>query len=219
MNKKDAIIIIEALKKMYPDAKCSLDFSTPFQMLVSVVLSAQCTDERVNKTTPSIFSKYSTPQDFADMDIELLEELIHPCGFYKTKAKNLKRTAQILVEKYDGIVPNNMEDLMSLPGVGRKSANVIMLEAFDLPQGIAVDTHCKRIANRLGFSSESDPAKIEQDLLKVIPKEYYKDVNHIFIWHGRNVCTSQKPKCDSCKLQQYCKYNKSKQKIKNVIIL
>lgn len=213
MNKKDAIIIIEALKKMYPDAKCSLDFSTPFQMLVSVVLSAQCTDERVNKTTPSIFSKYSTPQDFADMDIELLEELIHPCGFYKTKAKNLKRTAQILVEKYDGIVPNNMEDLMSLPGVGRKSANVIMLEAFDLPQGIAVDTHCKRIANRLGFSSESDPAKIEQDLLKVIPKEYYKDVNHIFIWHGRNVCTSQKPKCDSCKLQQYCKFYKSNKQL------
>lgn len=213
MNKKDAIIIIETLKKMYPDAKCSLDFSTPFQMLVSVVLSAQCTDERVNKTTPSIFSKYSTPQDFADMDIELLEALIHPCGFYKTKAKNLKRTAQILVEKYDGIVPNNMEDLMSLPGVGRKSANVIMLEAFDLPQGIAVDTHCKRIANRLGFSSESDPAKIEQDLLKVIPKEYYKDVNHIFIWHGRNVCTSQKPKCDSCKLQQYCKFYKSNKQL------
>lgn len=213
MNKKDAIIIIETLKEMYPDAKCSLDFSTPFQMLVSVVLSAQCTDERVNKTTPSIFSKYSTPQDFADMDIELLEELIHPCGFYKTKAKNLKRTAQILVEKYNGIVPNNMEDLMSLPGVGRKSANVIMLEAFDLPQGIAVDTHCKRIANRLGFSSESDPAKIEQDLLKVIPKEYYKDVNHIFIWHGRNVCTSQKPKCDSCKLQQYCKFYKSNKQL------
>lgn len=213
MNKKDAIIIIETLKEMYPDAKCSLDFSTPFQMLVSVVLSAQCTDERVNKTTPSIFSKYSTPQDFADMDIELLEELIHPCGFYKTKAKNLKRTAQILVEKYDGIVPNNMEDLMSLPGVGRKSANVIMLEAFDLPQGIAVDTHCKRIANRLGFSSQSDPAKIEQDLLKVIPKEYYKDVNHIFIWHGRNVCTSQKPKCDSCKLQQYCKFYKSNKQL------
>ena len=213
MNKKDAVKIVETLKEMYPDAKCSLDFSTPFQMLVSVVLSAQCTDERVNKTTPSIFSKYSTPQDFADMDIELLEELIHPCGFYKTKAKNLKRTAQILVEKYDGIVPNNMEDLMSLPGVGRKSANVIMLEAFDLSQGIAVDTHCKRIANRLGFSSESDPAKIEQDLLKVIPKEYYKDVNHIFIWHGRNVCTSQKPKCDSCKLQQYCKFYKSNKQL------
>lgn len=209
MNKKDAVKIIETLKEMYPDAKCSLDFSTPFEMLVSVVLSAQCTDERVNKTTPSIFAKYSTPQDFANMDIELLEELIHPCGFYKTKAKNLKKTAQILVEKYNGIVPNNMKDLMSLPGVGRKSANVIMLEAFNMPQGIAVDTHCKRIANRLGFSSESDPEKIEQDLLKVIPKEYYKDVNHIFIWHGRNVCTSQKPKCDSCKLQKYCKFYKS----------
>lgn len=208
MNKKDAVKIVETLKEMYPDAKCSLDFSTPFQMLVSVVLSAQCTDERVNKITPSIFAKYSTPQDFADMDITLLEELIHPCGFYKAKAKNLKKTAQILVDKYNGIVPNNMDDLMSLPGVGRKSANVIMLEAFDLPQGIAVDTHCKRIANRLGFSSESDPAKIEQDLLKVIPKEYYKDVNHIFIWHGRNVCTSQKPKCDSCKLKQYCKFYK-----------
>lgn len=208
MNKKDAVKIVETLKEMYPDAKCSLDFSTPFQMLVSVVLSAQCTDERVNKTTPSIFAKYSTPQDFADMDITLLEDLIHPCGFYKAKAKNLKKTAQILVDKYNGIVPNNMDDLMSLPGVGRKSANVIMLEAFDLPQGIAVDTHCKRIANRLGFSSESDPAKIEQDLLKVIPKEYYKDVNHIFIWHGRNVCTSQKPKCDSCKLKQYCKFYK-----------
>ena len=208
MNKKDAVKIVETLKEMYPDAKCSLDFSTPFQMLVSVVLSAQCTDERVNKTTPSIFAKYSTPQDFADMDITLLEDLIHPCGFYKEKAKNLKKTAQILVDKYNGIVPNNMDDLMSLPGVGRKSANVIMLEAFDLPQGIAVDTHCKRIANRLGFSSESDPAKIEQDLLKVIPKEYYKDVNHIFIWHGRNVCTSQKPKCDSCKLKQYCKFYK-----------
>lgn len=208
MNKKDAVKIVETLKEMYPDAKCSLDFSTPFQMLVSVVLSAQCTDERVNKTTPSIFAKYSTPQDFADMDITLLEDLIHPCGFYKAKAKNLKKTAQILVDKYNGIVPNNMDDLMSLPGVGRKSANVIMLEAFDLPQGIAVDTHCKRIANRIGFSSESDPAKIEQDLLKVIPKEYYKDVNHIFIWHGRNVCTSQKPKCDSCKLKQYCKFYK-----------
>ena len=208
MNKKDAVKIVETLKEMYPDAKCSLDFSTPFEMLVSVVLSAQCTDERVNKTTPNIFNKYSTPQDFANMDIKLLEELIHPCGFYKTKAKNLKKTAEILVEKYDGIVPNNMKDLMSLPGVGRKSANVIMLEAFNFPQGIAVDTHCKRIANRLGFSKESEPEKIEQDLLKVIPKEYYKDVNHIFIWHGRNVCTSQKPKCDSCKLQQYCKFYK-----------
>lgn len=204
MNQKNVIDIINILKDTYPDAKCSLDFKTPFQLLVAVVLSAQCTDARVNLTTPKIFAKYSTPQDFANADIKSIEELFHPCGFYKTKAKNIKATAQILVEKFNGIVPNNMEDLMSLPGVGRKSANVIMLEAFNEPQGIAVDTHCKRIANRLGLSMESEPKKIEQDLLKLIPKEYYKDVNHILIWHGRNTCTSQKPKCDKCALKEYC---------------
>ena len=210
MNKKDAVAIIEELKNMYPDAKCSLDFKTPFQMLVAVVLSAQCTDERVNKTTPSIFEKYPEPIDFVNMDIAELENLIHPCGFYKTKAKNLKKTAEILVQKYNSIVPQNMEELMKLPGVGRKSANVIMLEAFNKPQGIAVDTHCKRISNRMGFSKESEPEKIEQDLLKVVPKEYYKDVNHLFMWHGRNTCTAQKPKCDSCKVKQYCKEMKNK---------
>lgn len=210
MNKKDVVAIIEELKNMYPDAKCSLDFKTPFQMLVAVVLSAQCTDERVNKTTPSIFEKYPEPIDFANMDIAELENLIHPCGFYKTKAKNLKKTAEILVQKYNSIVPQNMEELMKLPGVGRKSANVIMLEAFNKPQGIAVDTHCKRISNRMGFSKESEPEKIEQDLLKVVPKEYYKDVNHLFMWHGRNTCTAQKPKCDSCKVRKYCKEMKNK---------
>ena len=210
MNKKDAVAIIEELKNMYPDAKCSLDFKTPFQMLVAVVLSAQCTDERVNKTTPSIFEKYPGPIDFVNMNIAELENLIHPCGFYKTKAKNLKKTAEILVQKYNGKVPDNMEELMSLPGVGRKSANVIMLEAFNKPQGIAVDTHCKRISNRMGFSKESEPEKIEQDLLKVVPKEYYKDVNHLFIWHGRNTCTAQKPKCDSCKVRKHCKEMKNK---------
>ena len=141
------------------------------------------------------------------MDIETLEKLIHSCGFFKSKAKNLKKTAQILVDNFNGQVPNNMEDLIKLPGVGRKSSNVIMLEAFNMPQGIAVDTHCKRIANRLGFSSETDPYKIEMDLLKVIPYEYYKDVNHLFIWHGRNLCSSQKPKCDRCSLKKYCNFN------------
>ncbi|MGN1327763.1 MAG: endonuclease III [Clostridia bacterium] len=206
MTKKEALQIIEILIKEYPDAKCSLDFETPFQLLVAVVLSAQCTDARVNITTPQIFNKYSTPQDFANADIKSIEELFHPCGFYKTKAKNIKLTSQILVDKFNGIVPDNMKDLMSLPGVGRKSANVIMLEAFNNPQGIAVDTHSKRIANRLGFSKESEPEKVEKDLLKLIPKEHYKDVNHILIWHGRNVCTSQKPKCDRCPLRKYCRY-------------
>ena len=205
MNKKDIIKIIEILKNTYPDAKCSLDFTTPFEMLVAVILSAQCTDERVNKTTPSLFSKYSTPKDFAEIDITELEILIHPCGFYKNKAKNIKETAKIIEEKYNGKVPQTMEELIKLPGVGRKTANVVMLEAFNKPQGIAVDTHCKRIANRIGFSNEKEPEKIEQDLLKLIPKEYYKDVNHIFIWHGRDTCMARKPNCANCTIKNFCK--------------
>ena len=209
MDQKKAVKIIKKLKEMHPDATCSLDFTTPFQMLVAVCLSAQCTDERVNKTTPAIFAKYPTVYDFNNMDIKVLEELIHPCGFYKNKAKNLKAASKMIVEKFNGEVPDNMEDLTSIPGVGRKSANVIMLEAFHNPQGIAVDTHAKRISNRLGFSDESDPLKIEQDLLKVIPKEYYYDVNHLLVWHGRNTCMARNPKCEECALKDLCKeYNK-----------
>lgn len=210
MNKTDIIKIVEILKDTYPDAKCSLDFTTPFEMLVAVILSAQCTDERVNKTTPALFSKYSTPEDFANMPLEELENFIHPCGFYKNKAKNIKATAQIIVDKYDGKVPETMEELMDLPGVGRKTANVVMLEAFDKPQGIAVDTHCKRISNKIGFSNEKEPEKIEQDLLKIIPKEYYKDMNHILIWHGRNTCVARNPKCEMCTINKYCKEYKTK---------
>ena len=203
--KKDKIInIIEILRKTYPDAKCSLDFNTPFELLIAVILSAQCTDDRVNKTTPAIFEKYKTPKDFANIDIEELENLVHPCGFYKTKAKNIKATSQIILEKYNGRVPDNMDELMSLPGVGRKTANVVMLEAFNKPQGIAVDTHCKRISNKIGFSKEHEPEKIEKDLLKLIPKEYFKDVNHIFIWHGRNICTARSPKCSNCPIKEFC---------------
>ncbi len=206
MNKKLATQIVKELIKMYPDAKCSLDFTTPFEMLVAVCLSAQCTDERVNKTTPSIFMKYKTPQDFADANIEELEVLVHPCGFYKNKSKNLKAAGRTIISEYNGEVPQSMEELIKIPGVGRKSANVIMLEAFNNPQGIAVDTHCKRIANRLGFSKESEPSKIEKDLCKYIPKEYWKDVNHILIWHGRNMCTSRNPKCEKCNLKEYCRF-------------
>lgn len=208
MNKKDAIKVVEILKNTYPDAKCSLDFKTPFEMLVAVCLSAQCTDDRVNKTTPAIFARFDIPEEFANADIKELEALVHPCGFYKNKAKNLKAAGQKIVADFAGKVPNTMEELMAIPGVGRKSANVIMLEAFNMPQGIAVDTHCKRIANRLGLSNEREPSKIEQDLLKILPSEYYKDVNHIFIWHGRNTCTSQNPKCSTCPVRDYCKFYK-----------
>lgn len=207
MKKNDAIEIVKILKETYPNARCSLNFTTPFELLIAVILSAQCTDERVNKTTPSIFIKYNKPIDFANMDLNILEELIHPCGFYKTKAKNIKATANILVEKYESKVPNTMEELMTLPGVGRKTANVVMLEAFHMPQGIAVDTHAKRISNRIGLSKNEDPSKIEQDLLKLFPKEYYEDINHLFIWHGRNICQSRKPDCNKCPITKFCKYH------------
>ncbi len=216
MKKNDAIKLVEILKKTYPDATCSLDFKTPFQMVVAVMLSAQCTDERVNKTTPALFERCKTIQDFADIDIKELEEIIHPCGFYKIKAQNIKLCAKQVLENFNSTVPDNMEDLQSLAGVGRKSANVVMLEAFNKPQGIAVDTHAKRISNLMGLSNESNPVKIEQDLLKIFPKEYLKDINHLFVWHGRNTCIARKPKCDSCSVKEFCKYYKKNTKSKKL---
>lgn len=210
MKKNDIVKFVEILKETYPDATCSLDFKTPFQMVVAVMLSAQCTDERVNKTTPALFEKCKTIQDFANIDINELEKIIHPCGFYKNKAKNIKLCAKQVLENFNGKVPDNMEDLQSLAGVGRKSANVIMLEAFNKPQGIAVDTHAKRVSNLIGLSNESDPIKIEQDLLKLFPKEYLKDINHLFVWHGRNTCVARRPKCDLCSVKKFCKYYKNK---------
>ena len=209
--KKDAKKIVEKLKEKYPDATCSLDFETPFEMVVAVMLSAQCTDERVNKTTPELFSKYKTPEDFANIDIEELERIIHPCGFYKNKAKNIKSCANEIIKRFNGKVPETMEELVSLPGVGRKSANVVMLEAFGNPQGIAVDTHCKRVANKMGLSKEREPEKIEQDLLKIFDKKDYKDINHLFVWHGRNTCIARNPKCQECPVKDMCdEYIKTK---------
>ena len=205
MKKSDVIKIIQILKETYPEATCSLDFSTPYQMVIAVMLSAQCTDARVNKTTPLLFEKYGTPEAISKMKLSELEKIIHPCGFYKNKAKNIKAMTEMILNEYNGQVPENMDDLMKLPGVGRKSANVVMLEAFNNPQGIAVDTHAKRIANKLGLSKNSDPEKIEHDLLKSIPKEYYYDANHLFVWHGRYTCIARKPKCSECPVYQYCK--------------
>lgn len=209
MNKTDIRNFIQILKDTYPDAKCSLDFKTPFQMVVAVMLSAQCTDERVNKVTPTLFEKCKTIQDFADIELSELESLIRSCGFYKNKAKNIKLCAKQILENFNGQVPQTMDELLSLAGVGRKSANVILLEAFGIANGIAVDTHAKRISNRLGFSSQSEPEKIEQDLLKLFPKEYLKDVNHLFVWHGRKTCDSRKPLCEKCTVKNYCKYYKN----------
>lgn len=205
MKKNEIINLINILKETYPDAKCSLDFETPFELLVAVILSAQCTDDRVNKVTPNLFSVCSTPEEFNIIPINDLENLIHPCGFYKNKAKNIKLTAEKIITTFNGKVPETMEELMSLPGVGRKTANVVMLEAFNKPQGIAIDTHAKRLSNRIGLSNESDPEKIEKDLIKQIPKEYFRDINHLFMWLGRNTCTARSPKCDNCSISNYCK--------------
>ena len=167
-------------------------------MVVAVTLSAQCTDERVNKVTPTLFERCKTIEDFANIDKKELEELIHSCGFYKNKAKNIKLCAKQVLENFNGEVPQTMEELLTLAGVGRKSANVILLEAFGIANGIAVDTHAKRISNKIGFSKQSNPEKIEQDLLKLFPKKYLKDINHLLVWHGRNTCTARNPKCEEC---------------------
>ena len=204
MTKNEVKKLINILKETYPDAKCSLDFSTPFELVVAVMLSAQCTYERVNLTTPTLFKRCKSIKDFADINLTELEDLIHPCGFYRNKAMNIKACAKKILEEYNGIVPNNMEDLICLPGIGRKSANVIMLEVFGVAKGIAVDTHCKRISNKIGLSSESEPTKIEQDLLKQIDKNDWAIVNHLFIWHGRYTCTARNPKCENCTVKNFC---------------
>lgn len=210
-TKKEAIEILKILKEYYPEATCSLDFTSPFEMAISVMLSAQCTDERVNKTTPALFKKANTPEKMSKLSLEEIEKIIKPCGFYKNKAKNVLACSKMLVEVFNGIVPNNMEDLQKLPGIGRKSANVIMLEAFNDPQGIAVDTHARRISNKIGLSKETDPEKIEQDLLKLLPKESYYDANHLFVWHGRYTCIARNPKCEECPVRKMCDtYKKGK---------
>ena len=208
MKKNDITNFIKILKEAYPDATCSLDFETPFQIVVAVMLSAQCTDERFNKTTPELFKRCPTIKNFADIDIKELEEVIHPCGFYRNKAKNIKLCAKQVLEKFNGEVPKTMDELLTLAGVGRKSANVILLEAFGIANGIAVDTHVKRVSNRIGLSHEKGPEKIEQDLLKIFPKDSLKDINHLFIWHGRKTCDSRKPLCENCSVKNFCEYYK-----------
>lgn len=196
--------IITILEKKYSDAKCSLNFNNPLELLIAVILSAQSTDAMINKITPRLFSELKTAKDFADCDIHHLEELVKSSGFYHNKAKNIKAACKILDEKYNGIVPSTMEELTKLPGVGRKTANVVLLNAFNICEGIAVDTHAKRISNRLGLSDSDDPLKIEQDLLEKIPKNRWPNMNHLFVYHGRAECTSYKPKCDICCLKDLC---------------
>lgn len=211
-SKKDVKEIIKILKETYPEAECSLDFSNPFQMAVAVLLSAQCTDARVNIVTKELFKVAPTAKEMNTLTIKEIEKYIASCGLYKTKAKNIKGLAEMVMDKYNGEIPDTMEELVKLPGIGRKSANVVMLEAFHNPQGVAIDTHAKRICNRIGISKEESPEKIEQDLLKKIDKDEYFDANHLFVWHGRYTCKARKPECEKCTITKYCNYFKIKNK-------
>ena len=196
--------IISFMDELFPSAHCELNYSKDYELVIAVMLSAQTTDKAVNKVTERLFKDFPSLKALKEASEEDIYKDIKHLGLAHNKAKNVKACSQKLLENFGGIVPQNMEDLQSLPGVGRKSANVIMLEAFHNPQGIAVDTHAKRISNKMGFSNQTEPEKIEQDLLKQIPKEYYYDVNHLFVWHGRAVCDARKPKCEECPVNMYC---------------
>ena len=210
MKKSEAIM--DELIKLYGGVDNFLEFTTPFELVIAVMLSAQCTDDRVNKVTKEMYKKVNTPEGFAKMKVEDIEKMISSISYYHTKARHIKECSTQIVENFGGEVPNNMKDLMTLSGIGRKSANVIMLEAFNDCQGIAVDTHVFRISRRLGLSSKNEPQKVEQDLLKIYPKKYWPLVNHILISHGRNVCKALKPQCEKCTISKYCKYYNNNQK-------
>jgi endonuclease III len=192
------------LKKEYPDVKPSLNYSNPLELLVATVLSAQSTDIQINKVTEKLFKKYRTVEDYASADLKELENDLYSSGFYKTKAKNIKATAQIIVERYNGEVPRTMEELISLPGIGRKTANIVLARAFEIVEGIAVDTHVKRVSRRLGLTENSDPDKIEQDLISLARKEDLDSLSMTLIYHGRKICQAKKPKCPACVVNQLC---------------
>ena len=196
--------IIGILKEMYPNAHIALRFKNPFQLLVSVILSAQCTDERVNQVTAVLFSKYPDAQSMAEAPIEELEQLVRPTGFFRNKARNIKEAARMIVERYGGRVPDTMEELLSLPGVARKTANIVLYQAYGKVEGIAVDTHVKRLARRLGMTREENPVKIERDLMEVVPRQDWGPITYMLIEHGRRVCKARKPACDICRLRELC---------------
>jgi len=196
--------IIRILSEAYPDAKVALRFSNPLEMLVATILSAQCTDEKVNEVTATLFEKYRTAEDYLKVPEDELKADIKPTGFFNQKATSIREACRRIVEVYDGRVPDTMEDLITLRGVARKTANIVMGNAFGKVEGIAVDTHVKRLANRLGFSEQSDPDKIEQDLMRVIPRDRWFDFTYVLIDHGRATCVARKPRCEECPVNHLC---------------
>jgi endonuclease-3 len=195
---------VALLRQEYPDACCSLNFTTPLELLVATILSAQCTDERVNAVTVALFQKYRSAADFASAPLEELEQDIKQTGFYRNKAKHIHEAARILVEQYGGAVPRSMPELIALPGVARKTANVVLGNAYGIVEGIVVDTHVGRVARRLGFTDSEDPARVEQELMAVLPQADWLDFAHMVIYHGRAVCQARRPLCEVCSLRALC---------------
>lgn len=216
MNQKEKInFIISELNNLYPNAKCSLNYTKPYELLIATRLSAQCTDERVNKVTPVLFKKYKTLEDFSEADFDDVCNIIHSCGFFRGKAKSIIEMSQQLIENYNGRVPDTIEDLITLSGIGRKTANLICGDIYGKPAIIA-DTHCIRLSNRLGFvKNETDPKKVEIRLKKIIPPEHQTKLCHNLVHHGRAVCSSRNPDCDNCTLSLACSFFKQKHKKSN----
>lgn len=205
MTRKERVAALRPLlEAAYPDVKCSLNYSTPVEMLIATQMSAQCTDARVNIVTETLFKKYRSAEDFANADYEELCEDIKSAGFYRNKAKNIIACCQRLIAVYGGEVPDTMEDLLTLPGTGRKTANLVLGDIFGKP-AVVVDTHCMRLAKRIGLTTNDEPAKIEQDLKKIVPEDYQLRLCHQFVYHGRAVCTARKPKCGVCPIASVCK--------------
>lgn len=196
--------ILKILKKEYPNAKIALKFSNPLEILVATILSAQCTDKRVNLITEKLFKKYKTVEDYANADIKKFQEEIRSTGFYRNKAKNIIESAKKILKDFNGKVPDNMEDLLKLPGVARKTANIVLYNGFGKIEGIPVDTHVKRLSYRLGLTKNTDPEKIEKDLMAQLDKKDWGIISYLLIEHGRNVCDAKKPKCNICKLKELC---------------
>ena len=213
MDKKTANIIIDRLKSHYGTPTTALNYNNEFELLVSVILSAQCTDERVNKITPALFERFGTAEKMAKADIEEIKKLIFSCGFYNNKALSLKSASEELITRFNGVVPSTREELMSLRGVGRKTANVIRGNIYKEPS-IVVDTHVKRISQKLGFTNEEDPVKIEYDLMDILPKDHWIRYNIQIITHGRTICVARRPKCEQCFLNGLCKEGKISTSVK-----
>ena len=210
MKKADVVSIVNALKEAYPDSICSLEYVKDYELLFAVRLSAQCTDERVNKVTPALFARFPTLESFAEADPEEVGEYIHSCGFFRGKSRDMVLSAQMLLRDYGGKVPGTMEELLKLPGVGRKTANLILGDIYKTPGVVVADTHCIRISGRLGLTDGTkDPAKVEQQLRKILPPEESNDFCHRLVLHGRAVCTARTAKCGECVLAPWCKYAKT----------